>query len=307
VAPRWRAVAGVTLSDEQVALAKAQADERGLGSRVEFRNEDYRDVTGVFDRVVSIEMIENIGRKSYGTFFRKCADLLAEDGVILLHLAGRPEGPEISRPFISKYFFPDSYIPVLPDLLPAIQRAGLLVTDIEILRGHYAQTIKVWRERFLAHREEIERLYDARFFRGVGILVRQRGNIGGRRDDISNSDDQTPRSGAGHARLRCARRGAATQCRKRTSAAPQGCRRMNLACRCVAVRREALVPAPLRHALAGITLEDIKGRSCGPLGEQKIGSAANHERHKRSKSLHENVQRLRVATQPGLERLCRQS
>jgi cyclopropane-fatty-acyl-phospholipid synthase len=158
-------VTGVTLSHDQVAVARAQADEKGLGSSVEFRNQDYRDVNGVFDRIVSIEMIENIGRGAYDIFFRKCADLLAEDGVILLHLAGRPEGPEISNPFISKYFFPEGYIPVLPDLLPPIERAGLIVTDIEVLRGHYATTIKAWRERFLARREEIERLYDARFFR----------------------------------------------------------------------------------------------------------------------------------------------
>jgi cyclopropane-fatty-acyl-phospholipid synthase len=158
-------VTGVTLSQEQVARARAQADEKGLGSSVEFRNQDYRNVTGVFDRIVSIEMIENIGRRSYDFFFGRCAELLADDGVILLHLAGRPEGPEISNPFISKYFFPDGYIPALSDLLPAIERAGLLVTDIEILRGHYAETIKVWRERFLAHREEIEQLYDPRFFR----------------------------------------------------------------------------------------------------------------------------------------------
>ena len=121
--------------------------------------------TGVFDRIVSIEMIENIGVGSCDTFFRKCAELLAEDGVMLLHSSVRCEGPEITNPFISKYIFPGSYIPALSELLPAIERAGLLVTDIEFLRLHYAETIKAWREGFLAHREDIEQLYDARFFR----------------------------------------------------------------------------------------------------------------------------------------------
>jgi cyclopropane-fatty-acyl-phospholipid synthase len=156
---------GVTLSELQVARANAQADQKGLGSRVEFRAEDYRHVTGVFDRIVAIEMIENIGVGSCDAFFRKCADLLAEDGVFLLHSSVRREGPEITSPFISKYVFPGSYIPALSELLPAIERAGLLVTDIEFLRLHYAETLKAWRERFLARREDIERLYDARFFR----------------------------------------------------------------------------------------------------------------------------------------------
>jgi cyclopropane-fatty-acyl-phospholipid synthase len=156
---------GVTLSDMQIARARAQAQEKGLGDRVQFLNEDYRNVIGTFDRIVSVEMIENIGRDCYDTFFRKCAKLLADDGVILLHLAGRSGGPEISNAFISKYFFPDGYIPTLSDLLPAIEGAGLLVTDLEILRGHYGQTIKIWRERFFARRDEIERLYSASFVR----------------------------------------------------------------------------------------------------------------------------------------------
>jgi cyclopropane-fatty-acyl-phospholipid synthase len=156
---------GVTLSREQVVGANAKADEKSLGGTVKFRVEDYRDVTGVFDRIVAIEMIENVGVGSCDTFFRTCADLLADDGVMLLHSSVRCEGPEITSPFISKYIFPGSYIPALSEVLPAIERAGLLVTDIEFLRGHYAETVKAWRERFLANREEIERLYDARFFR----------------------------------------------------------------------------------------------------------------------------------------------
>jgi cyclopropane-fatty-acyl-phospholipid synthase len=159
-------VTGVNLSRAQVEQAKRRADEKDLSSSVEFRVEDYRSVTGVFDRIVSIEMIENVGGiRSYDVFFRKCAELLAEDGVMLLHSSVRCEGPEVASPFISKYLFPGARTPALSELLPAIERAGLLVTDIEILRLHYAETIKVWRERFLAHREEVERLNDARFYR----------------------------------------------------------------------------------------------------------------------------------------------
>ena len=159
-------VTGVTPSEEQIARSKARADEKGLAENVKFLCEDFRDVTGVFDRIVSVEMIDNIGRRFYDTFFRKCAELIAEDEIYLLHAVGRREGTDTSSPFIAKYFSPDVYTPVLPELLAAIERAGLLVTDIEILQGaHCAATLMAWRQRFLARREEIERLYDARFFR----------------------------------------------------------------------------------------------------------------------------------------------
>jgi cyclopropane-fatty-acyl-phospholipid synthase len=158
-------VTGVTLSREQLATSRARADERGLGATVDFRFQDYRDVPGTFDRVVSVGMFEHVGVGFYPTFFRKCADLLAPDGVMLLHSIGRSEGPGVTNPFIDKYIFPGGYIPALSEVLPAIERSGLLITDIEILRLHYAETLKAWRERFLAHREEVERLYDARFLR----------------------------------------------------------------------------------------------------------------------------------------------
>jgi cyclopropane-fatty-acyl-phospholipid synthase len=158
-------VTGATLSKMQAARANTRAHASGLGNRVEFRGDDYREVKGSFDRIVAIEMIENIGVGSSDMFFRKCAELLAEDGLMLLQSSVRREGPEITNPFISKYVFPGSHIPALSELLPAIERAGLLVTDIEFLRLHYAETLRVWRERFLAHRQDIERLYDDRFFR----------------------------------------------------------------------------------------------------------------------------------------------
>ena len=158
-------VTGITLSQEQLALARVRAAERGLSGTAEFRLQDYRDVPDKFDRVVSVGMFEHVGVGFYEAFFRKCAALMEEDGVMVLHSIGRSEGPNVTNPWIAKYIFPGGYIPALSEVLPAIERAGLLTTDIEILRLHYAETLKAWRERFLAHREAVERLYDARFVR----------------------------------------------------------------------------------------------------------------------------------------------
>jgi cyclopropane-fatty-acyl-phospholipid synthase len=158
-------VLGITLSQEQLIRAQARAEERGLDASVNFRLQDYRDVPGQFDRIISVGMFEHVGVGFYDVFFRKCRDLLADDGVMLLHSIVRSEGPSVTNPFIAKYIFPGGYIPALSEVLPAIERAGLLVTDMEILRLHYAETLKCWRERFLAHREEAERIYDARFSR----------------------------------------------------------------------------------------------------------------------------------------------
>jgi cyclopropane-fatty-acyl-phospholipid synthase len=158
-------VSGITLSEEQFALARNRADEKGLAGKVEFRLQDYRDVGERFDRIVSVGMFEHVGVNHYDAFFGKCAELLADDGVMLLHSIGRSEGPGITNPWIAKYIFPGGYIPALSEVLPAVERAGLLVTDIEILRLHYAETLKHWRERFLAHRDDLEKIYDARFVR----------------------------------------------------------------------------------------------------------------------------------------------
>jgi len=158
-------VTGITLSQEQLALARVRAAERGLSGTAEFRLQDYRDVPDKFDRIASVGMFEHVGVGFYEAFFRKCAALMEEDGVMVLHSIGRSEGPNVTNPWIAKYIFPGGYIPALSEVLPAIERAGLLATDIEILRLHYAETLKAWRERFLAHREAVERLYDARFVR----------------------------------------------------------------------------------------------------------------------------------------------
>ena len=158
-------VTGITLSEEQHALASVRAAEKGLSGKVEFRMQDYRDVPETFDRIVSVGMFEHVGVGHYDAFFRKCEALLDDNGVMLLHSIGRSEGPNVTNPWIAKYIFPGGYIPALSEVLPAVERSGLLVTDMEILRLHYAETLKAWRERFLAQREQVERLYDARFVR----------------------------------------------------------------------------------------------------------------------------------------------
>ena len=158
-------VTGVTLSQEQLAFATRRALDASLADRVDFRLQDYRDIESRFDRIVSVGMFEHVGVGFYDAFFRKCAQLLADDGVLLLHSIGRSERPGITNPWIDKYIFPGGYIPALSEVVPAIERAGLLVTDIEILRLHYAETLKAWRERFITRRDEAELLYDKRFAR----------------------------------------------------------------------------------------------------------------------------------------------
>jgi cyclopropane-fatty-acyl-phospholipid synthase len=156
-------VTGITLSTEQLQVANARAAEKNLTAK--FFLEDYRDVAGPFDRIVSVGMFEHVGVDFYETYFSRCAELLTDDGVMLLHSIGRSEGPDATNPWIAKYIFPGGYIPALSEVMPAIERAGLLVCDIEILRLHYAETLKAWRQRFMARREEAVQLYDERFAR----------------------------------------------------------------------------------------------------------------------------------------------
>src|SRR5262249_2742984 len=157
-------VAGITLSPEQYERAQTRAQERGRQD-ITFKLLDYRDVDGRFDRIVSVGMFEHVGVSFYEVFFGQCAKLLAENGIALLHTIGRHTPPGVTNPFIAKYIFPGGYIPALSEVLSAIERAGLIVTDVEILQLHYAETLKAWRERFLAHRDEVVRLYDQRFVR----------------------------------------------------------------------------------------------------------------------------------------------
>lgn len=158
-------VVGVTLSTEQHALATRRAQDRGLADRAEFRLRDYRDVVGPFDRIVSVGMFEHVGAPNYQAYFDAIARLLDEDGVAVIHSIGRKDGPNDTQPWIAKYIFPGGYIPALSEVLPAIERAGLWVADVEILRLHYAETLRAWRARFAAQRAEIATLYDERFCR----------------------------------------------------------------------------------------------------------------------------------------------
>lgn len=207
-------VTGITLSREQLAAARERAEEKGLTGAVQFALTDYRDVDGTFDRIVSVGMFEHVGVNFYGAYFRAVAKHLADDGVALIHSIGRSEGPTVTNPWIAKYIFPGGYIPALSEVMPAIERSGLLVTDVEILRLHYAETLKAWRERFLAHREEAERLADARFvrmwefylaasemaFRHEGLMVMQiqlakrQGVVPITRDYIAQEEDSLRRA-----------------------------------------------------------------------------------------------------------------
>ena len=158
-------VTGITLSEEQYRRAQNRAAERGRTNDATFLLTDYRDVGGCFDRIVSVGMFEHVGVVFYDAFFNKCASLLADDGVMLLHSIGRRSSPGVTNPWIAKYIFPGGYIPALSEVVPAVERARLIVTDVEVLQLHYAETLKAWRERFLAHRDEVVRLYDQRFVR----------------------------------------------------------------------------------------------------------------------------------------------
>ncbi len=158
-------VLGVTLSEEQIALAKERAAKAGLAERCKFELADYRALGGTFDRIVSVGMFEHVGVHYYPAFFAKLRDLLKDDGVALVHTIGRTDGPGVTNPWIAKYIFPGGYTPALSEMLPAIERAGLIVTDVEVLRLHYAETLKEWRRRFKAHWREATQLYDERFCR----------------------------------------------------------------------------------------------------------------------------------------------
>lgn len=158
-------VQGVTLSEEQLAVSRARVESEGLQGRVSFELQDYRSLSARFDRIVSVGMFEHVGRKSYGEFFSTVRKLLAEDGVMLLHYIGRVTKPSETSSWVLKYIFPGGYMPSLSEVLPEIERNGLQVSDIEVLRLHYAETLKAWRERFLDNRDKAVALYDERFAR----------------------------------------------------------------------------------------------------------------------------------------------
>ncbi len=203
----------------------------GCPSRIDIRLQDYRDVAGKFDRIVSVGMFEHVGVGHYDLFFRKCHELLDDRGIMLLHSIGRSEGPDVTNPWIAKYIFPGGYIPALSEVLPAVERAGLLVTDIEILRLHYAETLKAWRQRFLAHRDQVERLYDKRFVRmwEFYLAVAEMAFRDPGHDGVPVAADQAAGRGADDPRLHRRRRGALARARRRPPAPATARRRVILA------------------------------------------------------------------------------
>jgi cyclopropane-fatty-acyl-phospholipid synthase len=158
-------VTGVTLSEEQHKLSNERARQRGVSERVQFHLKDYRHLEQKFDRIVSVGMFEHVGVGHFKEFFNKVNGLLKRDGVAVLHSINRSDGPGATSAWIKKYIFPGGYIPAISEVLPHIEKAGLYVTDVEILRLHYAKTLREWGNRFAGHRERAKELYDERFCR----------------------------------------------------------------------------------------------------------------------------------------------
>ncbi|HEY0311991.1 MAG TPA: cyclopropane-fatty-acyl-phospholipid synthase family protein [Allosphingosinicella sp.] len=158
-------VLGVTLSKEQLAVARQRAAEAGVSDRVQFELLDYRDVTGSFDRIVSVGMFEHLGQPFFETYFRKVRALLADDGVALIHTMCRLGGPGTTDKFMQKYIFPGGYLPALSEIVAASEQAKLIMADCETWRLHYVYTIREWYDRYRAHKAEIVAMYDERFYR----------------------------------------------------------------------------------------------------------------------------------------------
>ena len=158
-------ITGVTLSTEQHRLSVERAAAAGITDRVGFHLKDYRDEAGPYDRIVSVGMFEHVGKRNYAEFFAKLYGLLAEDGVALVHTIGYSDHPAPINPFLRKYIFPGADLPSLSEVAAATEKSGLIVTDVEVLRLHYAETLRLWRERFVRRRADVIRLYDERFYR----------------------------------------------------------------------------------------------------------------------------------------------
>ena len=158
-------VVGVTLSAEQHRMARDRVAEAGLSDRIDIRLMDYRDVTGPFDRIVSVGMFEHVGRPNYAQYFNRVRDLLTPDGIALIHTIGTQSPPRATSAWIRRYIFPGGYLPALSEIVSTVEHAHLTLTDVEILRDHYAQTLRHWHARFAARIDEARALYDDRFCR----------------------------------------------------------------------------------------------------------------------------------------------
>ena len=158
-------VTAVTLSEQQIQIAKKRAKSRKLEQLTDFRLQNYRDVIGTFDRIISIGMLEHVGRQNFEFMFKKAYELLDKKGVMVVHAIGRPSSVLTQTPFNEKYIFPGGYVPAVSQICPAIEKAGFLIKDLEILPMHYARTCREWRNRFMANWDKAADLYDEDFCR----------------------------------------------------------------------------------------------------------------------------------------------
>ena len=158
-------VTGITLSENQLKYSQNKVKELNLQNQVNFKLMDYRELNEKFDRVVSVGMFEHVGRKFYGKYFEKVSNLLADDGLALIHTIGSVMTPRDPHPWITKYIFPGGYTPSLSEVAKPIERSGLIISDMEVLRMHYSHTLRHWKERFLGKKDEVLTMFDEKFYR----------------------------------------------------------------------------------------------------------------------------------------------
>ena len=158
-------VTGITLSENQLKYSQNKVKELNLENQVDFKLMDYRELNEKFDRVVSVGMFEHVGRKFYGKYFEKVSNLLADDGLALIHTIGSVMTPRDPHPWITKYIFPGGYTPSLSEVAKPIERSGLIISDMEVLRMHYSHTLRHWKERFLGKKDEVLTMFDEKFYR----------------------------------------------------------------------------------------------------------------------------------------------
>ncbi len=158
-------VLGITLSENQLKYSNKKVKELNLENQVSYKLMDYRELDEKFDKIVSVGMFEHVGRKFYNTYFKKVSNLLKKDGIALIHTIGSIDSPRDPHPWISKYIFPGGYTPSLSEIVPSIEKSGLIISDVEVLRMHYSHTLRNWKERFLGKKEEVLAMFDEKFFR----------------------------------------------------------------------------------------------------------------------------------------------
>ena len=158
-------VTGITLSKNQFDYSNKKVKEMNLGNQVDFKLIDYRQLNEKFDRIVSVGMFEHVGRKFYKTYFNQVSKLLKDDGISLIHTIGSVNSPKEPQPWITKYIFPGGYTPSLSEIAGPIEKSGLIISDMEVLRMHYSHTLRHWKERFLSKKQEVLEMFDEKFMR----------------------------------------------------------------------------------------------------------------------------------------------